>query len=154
MKEQTKRKILLIAVVAMTICAFAFALTACNPPAEEGVKTVSVIIGDGSDPLSLTTESAYLYDALVELCEKEGLTLSAKDGAWGKTVYQIGDLIGDPTMATSAIMFYHDIDDITLYDPKYDVTVGGQTYHSSSLGVSSLPVRDGATYLIRLEYFG
>ena len=50
-------------------------------------------------------------------------------------------------------MFYHDIDDITLYTPGHDLERDGKTYFSASVGVSSLPLRDGATYLVTVTSF-
>ena len=146
-----KRLCLAVAALAL-VGVFAFALAACN---EKGGNTeevtVSLIIGD-ADAVSVTTDAPFLYDLLKEYCEENGLALEGSMSATGFYATRIGDLAEDAA-AGKYIMFYHDIDDIALYIPDYDIERDGKTFFSSSAGVSSLPLRDGATYLVTLMSF-
>lgn len=145
MKEQTKRKLLLVAVVAMTICAFAFALTACNPPAE-GEKTVNVYIGE--QRYSVTTEGLYLFDALKKLSENEGIALDYSGSKYGAYITAVGELKPD-TAAREYITVYHDIDDDGLKGfgvADVELTHDGKIFYYSGVGVSLLPLEDGASY--------
>ena len=144
---------LCLAVAALLLVgAFALALAACN---EKGGNTeevtVSLILGD-AEAVSVTTDAPFLYDLLREYCDENGLALEGSTSATGFYATRIGDLAEDAA-AGEYIMFYHDIDDITLYTPGYDLERDGRTYFSSSVGVSSLPIRDGATYLVTVISF-
>ena len=102
--------------------------------------------------MSVTTDAPFLYDLLKEYCEENGLALEGSTSATGFYATRIGDLAEDAA-AGEYIMFYHDIDDITLYTPGYDLERDGKTYFSASVGVSSLPLRDGATYFVTVTSF-
>lgn len=148
MKRRTVKRIcsVLAALVAVLACALVFA--ACDhSDANTGEVTVGLIIGE-AEAVSVTSDAPYLYDMLVEYCAEEGIALEGEESAYGFYITRIGDMVqGDGKY----IMFYHDIDDVTLYTPGFDTERDGKTFFSSSLGVSSLPLRDGATYLIVLE---
>lgn len=145
--KRTFAKRLCLALSVLVLACGCVVFAACNDEDARGEEAViSVIIGDG-EAASVTTDAKYLYGALKDLCEKEGIPLEGEDGAYGFYLTRIGDLVqGDGAY----IMLYHDIDDVTLCTPGYNYEVGGKTFFSSSLGVSSLPVVDGATYLIVL----
>ena len=152
MKHTLAKRICLAAAALLLVGAFAFALAACN---EKGGNTeevtVSLILGD-ADAVSVTTDAPFLYDLLKEYCEENGLALEGSTSATGFYATRIGDLAEDAA-AGEYFMFYHDIDDITLYTPGYDLERDGKTYFSASVGVSSLPLRDGATYLVTVMSF-
>lgn len=152
MKHTLAKRLCLAAAALLLVGAFAFALAACN---EKGGNTeevtVSLILGD-ADAVSVTTDAPFLYDLLKEYCEENGLALEGSTSATGFYATRIGDLAEDAA-AGEYIMFYHDIDDITLYTPGYDLERDGKTYFSASVGVSSLPLRDGATYLVTVMSF-
>lgn len=146
MKQTRIARMFAIAVAAVLMCAFAVAFVACDKGGEKntGEVTVNLILGD-AESVSVTTDEAYLYGMLQDYCAGHGIALEAEDGAYGFFLTRVGDMVnGDG----SYIMLYHDIDDVTLYTPGYDMEIGGRTYHSSSLGVSQLPLRDGATYAV------
>ena len=152
MKHTFATRLCLAVAALLLVGVFALALAACN---EKGGNTeevtVSLIIGD-ADAVSVTTDAPFLYDLLKEYCEENGLALEGSMSATGFYATRIGDLAEDAA-AGKYIMFYHDIDDITLYIPDYNIERDGKTFFSSSAGVSSLPLRDGATYLVTLMSF-
>lgn len=147
MKQTKLAKPCLIVLVFVLACVFAVALVACDRGGANTEEiTVRLIIGDG-ESVAVTTDAPYLYDMLKEYCEANDIALEGEDGAYGFFLTRVGELVQD---GGKYIMIYHDIEDVTLYTPGYDMQLGGKTYHSASLGVSSLPLRDGATYAIIL----
>ena len=149
MKRTLNGKCIAIALVLLFALFGALAFVACDAPDgdERGeLSSVTLILGDG-EAVSFETDAKYLYGALSDYCDDHGLVLEGEESEYGFFLTRVGDLVqGDGAY----IMLYHDIDDVTLYTPGYDYEVGGKTFFSSSLGVSSLPVVDGATYLIVL----
>ena len=152
--KQTKLKrlcLVLVCIVLAGVVAVAFA--ACNYGGQGGGDgdtaeevTVTLPVGE-ADGVTLTTDARYLYDALEGYCAESGIVLEGEDGMFGFYITRIGDLVNGQG---GYIMIYPDMDDLTVYTPCYDAAGDGQTYHSSSVGVSSLPLRDGASYLIVL----
>ncbi len=140
----------LIALVAILAAAFA----GCGnlkklgaPVIETGEKEATVIIGE--DSYFVKTDAEYVQDLLVQLKEAGKITYEYHDGQYGAYIDSLGSL---KPSGNSFVSVYHDIDDLTLYDPAWDepITRGDKTFHSSSYGVESLPVRSGATYLFVL----
>lgn len=115
-----------------------------KPGAQTGEKAITVIVGDES--ISASTTAEYMHQLLVELDTASKLQYEYTDGQYGATITKLNDLVTTPDWS-KWIGVYHDINDVTLYDPQYDTTVNGKTYHSSSVGASSLPIKSGATYL-------
>ena len=150
MKHTLAKRLCLAAAALLLVGAFALMLAACD---EKGGNTeevtVSLILGD-ADAVSVTTDAPFLYDLLKEYCEENGLALEGSTSATGFYATRIGDLAEDAA-AGEYIMFYHDIDDITT--PGCDLERDGKTYFSASVGVSSLPLRNGATYLVTVTSF-
>ena len=128
MKHTLAKRLCLAAAALLLVGVFAFALAACN---EKGGNTeevtVSLILGD-ADAVSVTTDAPFLYDLLKEYCEENGLALEGSTSATGFYATRIGDLAEDAER-------------------------DGKTYFSASVGVSSLPLRDGATYLVTVMSF-
>lgn len=148
MKRRTVKQIcsILAALVAVLACAFVF--FACDrPDANTGEVTISFIIGD-AEPAEFSTDAPYVYDALADFCEENGIALEGTWSEYGFFMTRLGNLKPE---GSQWIAFYHDIDDITLYDPQHNMDFDGKTWFSSSLGVSSMPLRDGATYLFVLQ---
>lgn len=143
---RTKSKWLIALLLVLVLSVSMLCFVACNndDDTQEGVKNIKVLIGNKS--LSVSTDEEYLHDALVELKEEGKIVYEFEMGQYGATVMKL-DSFETTSDWSKWIAVYHDINDITLYDPQYDIQQGGKTYHSSSLGVSSLPVQDGATYL-------
>ena len=150
MKQTLKKRLCLVLVCIVLAGVVAVAFAACNDGGKDGGTaaevTVTLTVGD-ADGVTLTTDSRYLYDALEDYCAESGIVLEGEEGVYGFYITRIGDLVNGQG---GYIMIYHDMDDLTLYTPGYDTERGGKTYHSSSVGVSSLPLRDGASYLIIL----
>ena len=135
MKHTLAKRLCLAAAAILLVGVFALMLAACD---EKGGNTeevtVSLILGD-ADAVSVTTDAPFLYDLLKEYCEENGLALEGSTSATGFYATRIGDLAEDAA-AGEYIMFYHDIDDITLYTPGYDLERDGKTYFSASVGKS------------------
>ena len=153
MKQTLKKRLCLVLVCIVLAGVVAVVFAACNDGGQGGGDgdtaaevTVTLTVGD-ADGVTLTTDARYLYDALEDYCAESGIVLEGEEGVYGFYITRIGDLVNGQG---GYIMIYHDMDDLTLYTPGYDTERGGKTYHSSSVGVSSLPLRDGASYLIIL----
>ncbi len=138
---------LLIAVLAATFVGCGKVKDLGKPVIETGDKQATVIIGENS--YLVKTDAVYVHDLLVQLKEAGKITYEFQESEYGAYILSLGSL---KPSGNSYVSVYHDIDDLTLYDPAWDAPIkkGDKTFHSASLGVSSLPVRSGATYLFVL----
>lgn len=164
MKQQTKRTFILAVCAVLLVCVLSFALVACNDglknkldqwqqdtsgsSPEEGKKTVEIIVGD--EVFSLQTETEYVMDALIELKETGKISvLEYTTGQYGAMIQKLGNLVPD---ANSYITFYHTVNEEGLKGADWEtgeiitIEYNGKTYYYANLGVSSFPLRDGASY--------
>ena len=158
MTKNTKVVVKLLTIVAIIAIVSCLVLVGCDklkdagkPAAEEGAKSVTILLQNGNGYSSYTakTSAEYVQDLLVELKNAGVFAYEFHNTEYGAFM----DVLG--TMHPNSdnyeyIMFYHDINDAELIYPGYDVEYDGKTYSSASLGVSSFPVRDGATYLFKV----
>lgn len=140
-----KNKIAIVCLLVLVLCVSAVCMCACDASnTQEGEKSVVLIVG--TQEISVKTDALYLHDLLVELNDAGRITYEFSTSEYGAVVSKLNDL--ETTLDWSKwIGVYHNIDDITLYTPGYDITINGNTYFSSSCGVSALVVLDGATYV-------
>ncbi len=117
------------------------------PETEVGEKTVTVIIGE--DKYAVTTDAEYVHDLLLEMKEKGKIVYEFSDSAYGATIEKLNALENDSVTWTKWIGVYHDVEEMDLISAGFDVEYDGKTYHSSNLGVETLPVRNGATYYFK-----
>ena len=122
-----------------------------KPGADAGAKSVTVIVGDSTFSVQ-NTSAEFVHDLLVQLKDEGKLIYEFHDSEYGAYIDELGSLKAG---ANSYVSVYHNIDDLALYDPAWDAPIqrDGTTFHSSSLGVGSLPVKDGASYLFVLLTF-
>ncbi len=144
-------KIFAVIVVLALIALLAATFVGCGnldklgkPVIETGSKQATVIIGE--DSYLVKTDAIYVHDLLLELKEAGKIEYKFDMGEYGAFVTKLNGLVGTADYK-QWIGVYVDSDDAELIMPGYDETVNGKTYHSASLGVSGLPVRDGVTYL-------
>ena len=144
-------KIFAAVVVALLIAVLAATFVGCGkvkdlgkPVIETGDKQATVIIGE--DSYLVKTDAVYVHDLLLQLKEAGKITYEFDETEYGAFIKKLGKLEGTADYS-KWIGVYVDVDAADLITPGYDVTVNGKTYHSASLGVSSLPVRSGVTYL-------
>lgn len=150
MKRTLNGKCIAIALVLLFALFGALAFVACDAPdgTERGeLSSVTLILGDG-EAVSFETDAKYLYGALSDYCDDHGLVLEGEESEYGFFLTRVGDLVQDEGRY---IMVYHDINDVALITPGHDRKRDGKVFHSSAQGVSSLPVMDGASYLIVLQ---
>lgn len=140
----------IVAVIAILTVTFA-ALAGCDslkelgrPVIETGDKDATVIIGE--DSYFVKTDAVYVHDLLLQLKEAEKIEYEFEDGQYGVFITKLGSLVGTADYS-KWIGIYVDSDAEDIITPGYDLTVDGKTYHSASLGASTLPVRSGVTYL-------
>jgi len=83
-----------------------------------------------------------------------GEIIDVKDDEWGDYSYFSEERrIAENFSQNLFIAVYHDIDDVKLKDISglvENLTYLGKDYFSSGVGVSSLPLLDGATYILKL----
>ena len=135
---------LLIAVLAATFVGCGKIKDLAKPVIETGDKEATVIIGE--DSYFVKTDAVYVHDLLVQLKEAQKITYEFDETQYGAFIKKLNKLEGTADYS-KWIGVYVDVDSADIITPGYDVTVDGKTYHSASLGVSSLPVRNGTTYL-------
>lgn len=152
MKRNFKTTAVLALIVVM--CA-AFLLCACDD-ANNLQKTVTIVIGEGDSALTTveTTGAKYLFDVMNELAQKEENPV-IMNGSWstyGLFVTEIGGVKAEGENEYIAIL--------TTDETYWDATdfavkreIDGKKYVMSVLGISSLPLVDGESYLFVLATF-
>ncbi len=144
------KKLIFAILIFAPILVFSLALFACDvTPENTGEKSVTIIIGD--DTYTLKTSKAYVHDALCELRDTQGVNYVFEDGPYGATIIGLNGLYTTVDWS-KYVSTYHTIDDVTIRDMSSyatDFEMGGKTYYTSGVGVSSLPLVDGATYLFK-----
>lgn len=151
------KKIAVLLLVVVSLAAVTLLFTACNKDVgNEYEKTVTIVIGEGENKLvydNYTTTARYLFDALNELSNRETdpLKMGGSWGQFGMFLTEIGDLKAESNSYICVLATDTEYQDITDYAVKK--TYNGTELTSATLGVSSLPLKDGQTYLFCLVAF-
>lgn len=155
------------AVVLTVVCVLvlAFSLVACNINISTNETTdnssspvsVTIVIGEGDTQQVIAdyeTGAKYLFDVINELHNRKTDPI-ALEGGWtqyGLFVTAIGNIAADTTSEYVCVL----TSDTTYQDiTNYAVTktYGDKTVVSSTLGVSSLPIKDGEIYMFTIVSF-
>lgn len=172
------KKLLSMILIVLLVTAMAVSLAACKEElpdnSQQGVNVTFIVIDtDGTELYNkkLETKRAALADSFVEF---EGLNVKGsnsylglfitsveigeikliKDDVWGDYEGFVADITLSPEYPV-VFALYHDIDDIKYKDiPEKTREFDGKTYYYSGVGVSLLPLLDGATYILTLETYG
>ncbi|MCL2631343.1 MAG: hypothetical protein FWD49_07515 [Firmicutes bacterium] len=174
MKIKKTFSILLAVIICACLCAVLFACGNDLPDNSEGV-TVTLIVQDinGNElyNMELLTFKSALSDSFIEF---EGLNVKGNqsylglyittievgyletviDEEWGDYDIFVATATLNPVFPT-VFAVYHNINDIKYKDiPEKKRTVNGETFYYSGVGVSHLPLFNGATYILTLEIYG
>ena len=162
MNKQTKNVVKILAIVAVVVLALSLVLVGCDklkdagkPAPEVGNKEVTLIIGVGEEysTVVVKTYQEYMAGLLLELKLRGKVEYESSQGAYGTFVESLNNI--RPASSSEWVAVYHDIDDVTLRAdlgdwPMPNAEYNGKTYFSSSVGVDSLPLKDGHTYYFTL----
>lgn len=159
MTKRSMNIVKILAIVAILVLAMSMVFVGCNklkdagkPEAEVGTKTVTILLqnGDKYDKYVATTEKEYVQDVLVELKNAEKFVYDFHNTEYGAFIDKLGTMSPDSSKG-EYIFVFHDINDASLVGFWTEpVIYDGRYYVNASLGVSSLPVRDGASYLFNV----
>ena len=94
------------------------------------------------------TDGDTLLDYMKELRDEGSLSFESTTGDYGEYVTSIN---GKAQSGNSYWMLY--TSDTDYASNAYTVTYEGQTYGQATLGASSLPIKEGATYIWYYETF-
>ncbi len=155
MKKLQKTLVALLCLVC--VLSTVFVLFACTDKnANDLEKTVTLVIGEGESATAetVTTGAKYLFDLLNEMNNREENKI-ALNGSWeeyGLFVTEVGSLKAEGSnqyicVLTSDAAYK----DATEWAVKKDYN--GTEVVSSTLGVSSLPLKDGCVYMFALVTF-
>jgi len=150
--EVKKMKKILLAVVLMFSLSLCF--TACKPsipPAEPGEKVISVYILNQNDEVVFSikdydTDAEYFDGVLAELKSKGKITWESVPSIYGKNTT---NLCGIAVTGTNYFGFFSNDDDLSDnsgWMPNY--TMDGVEYKPTNWGISSMPIKDGKTYIL------
>jgi len=154
--KRMKKMKLMIAAILIALSVLAVSLVGCYSPApppipEEGANIVIII---GTDEFELITHQRYVFGAIRELVEREDLDFeySYTRGS-GAFIDVLGDL--ENGYGGAWLLFYSSLDanEYPQWSDPWTYEKGGTTFWSASLGISSMPVIDGVTYLFALVSF-
>lgn len=151
MKNAKRLAVVLLVVLCLSAVTLAFA--ACtDDKGNELEKTVNIVIGEGENKLvfdNYTTTARYLFDALNELSnrETEPLKIGGSWSTYGMFLTELGILSASEADKTYIAVLTTDTNykDITEYAIKR--TYNGAELVSATLGVSSLPLENGQSYM-------
>lgn len=169
---KNSKKIALVALILIILAVLCFTFVACDSGNDDSEKSITVYIGDGeNNSYSVTTNQAYLMDVLKEM-KNNGIidVLETEDSAYGAFIKSIGSL--NPG-ANEFCSVWHSLDKFELksvyadYYASYEhgqkieeegtvffgTKIGNKTLYLSTVGVSSLPVKDGACYAIFVDRY-
>lgn len=114
----------------------------------DAIKNIKIYIGD-DEPLTVATKENKVFYVLSDLVEENKIAAFAfSGGSYGAFITKLNDLYYD---ASHYISVYHSINDANLKMADYATGAEsfehkGVTFFYSSVGVSSLPIVDGASY--------
>lgn len=155
MKKMQKSLVALLCLVC--VLSTVFVLFACTDKnANDLEKTVTIVIGEGETATTETvkTTGKYLVDLLIELTNREEnkLVLAGEWSKHGLYVTEVGSLKAEGSnqyicVLTSDAAYK----DMTEWAVKKEYN--GTEMVSSTLGVSSLPLKDGCVYMFTLVTF-
>lgn len=157
MKTSFKRAFGLILVLTL-VCTLLFAFTACDvkPETEKGAKTATLIVvnAEGAETvITDDTDCEYVADWLIELNTEKKITLAYENTQYGMNVTSLnGITVGSAT--SSYFAFYSDDAD-NAADSEYiaNFVRGEITYKPALLGQSSMPVKNGKTYVLKYSAY-
>ena len=154
--NKTKRLLtVIIAVALLVVCISVFA--ACDKT-DTGEKTVVVrfVGNDAYGPTELfnvtaTTQSANLHELMIELQKQNEVVYNFSDSSYGAWISSVGYVDGETKMLEPGegeyVAILHSIDEPDLIDHKSNsFELNGKTFRYSYVGISSLPLIDGAEY--------
>ncbi len=159
---KAKNIVKVLAIVAIVVLALSVILVGCDklkdagkPEPEVGNKEVTLIIGQGNEYSTITvkTYQNYMAGLLSELQLRGKITYDSEPGSYGTFVKSLNNI--QPASSNEWVAVYHDIDDVTLRAdqgewPMPNAEHDGKTYYSSSVGVDSLPLKNGHVYFFTL----
>ena len=169
---KNNKRILLVALILVMVSALCVTFVACGRGNDNPGKSRTVYSGDGdNNSYSVTTNQAYLMDVLKEM-KNNGIidVLETEDSAYGAFIKSIGSL--NPG-ANEFCSVWHSLDKFELksvyadYYASYEhgqkieeegtvffgTKIGDKTLYLSTVGVSTLPVKDGACYAIFVDRY-
>ena len=154
--NKTKRLLtVIIAVALLVVCISVFA--ACDKT-DTGKKTVVVrfVGNDAYGPTELfnvtaTTQSANLHELMIELQKQNEVVYNFSDSSYGAWILSVGYVDGETKMLEPGereyVAILHSINEPDLIDHKSNsFELNGTTFRYSYVGISSLPLIDGAQY--------
>jgi hypothetical protein len=149
---KTALKGILITLIAVSLL---ITLPSCEPPTEEGEKSVTMIIisDSGANVFPEKTDSLYLGEVLDEMVTEGDIAMTAGGTAGNRFISKIGALEVDPSDQTRFICIYTDEDDVTLVFKDYSITYENKSYYSAALGMDQMPLHDGKTYVFKIVTF-
>ncbi len=137
-----KRLIALILVVVSMLALFACSGGAVKAKVDYSTETETIIT------VTKAEEKATLIDAMKELKKDEKLAYESTSSQYGEMVNTIGTRTADADAFEFWAIYTTDLE---FANDEVSVTVNGQTFYQAMLGASSLTVKDGESYLWRLE---
>ena len=151
------RKVAAVLLAVVFVCVLALSLVACSDKGTDYEKTITIVIGEGENQMVIAdykTGSKYLFDAINELSNRETDPITLKGGwtQYGLFVTAIGNIEAD-TLTQYVCVLTSDTDHQDITDWAVTKTYGDISVVSSDLGVSSLPLKDGAVYMFAIVGF-
>ena len=164
-----KRSVFAKLTALIAVLALACSLMACKPEAQEGTKSITLVIDlsyvteeivpsegimgytDQKKVFELETESKYLEDVLDELVADKKLEVSGtKSAATGLMITNIDNVSADYMTDGRWISVYcndmENVDSTSEWAQSYDY--GEAKLWTANWGVTSLPVKDGLVYAL------
>lgn len=155
----------LLAIAAVTFCGCEW----FKPPAEEGEKTVTVIIdlsgydgeitvGEGVTPyqnkiktIEFTTEAKRVEDLMGEIAEEGFFSYSGNKSLAGLFLTEIDSVIIEDIMSEGFFFYADDAENTNTEWGSYQFD--GKTLNSTTVGVTEMPVKNGCKYaFVYTEY--
>lgn len=144
MKKQQKILIVVAIVALLVVSCFAFA--ACGKKYVQQ-KDTAVYFTVDKDVMA-NVDGKTLQDYMDALVEKKQLTYAGKESAYGLMLNSVNDIKADENKHEYWFLYS---DDDEYSNGEWTCDLNGKTYKSATLGVSSLPIKIGCTYVLMMS---
>lgn len=159
--KMNKTKRLLTVVVAVALLVVCISVFAACDKTDSGEKTVVVrFVGNGEYGqtelfnVTATTQTANLHELMIELQKQNKVVYNFSDSSYGAWILSVGYVDGETTKmlepgGSEYVAILHSINEPDLIDYSNiskSFKLNGKTFMYSYVGISSLPLIDGAEY--------
>lgn len=155
MRGSMKGKKLLLTVTAIIVAvSILFSFAACNntPEVEKGAKTATLIVidADGKETVvSDDTDTEFVDKWLIEMNDEKKITLTYDTSEYGMNISTLNGIAVGSSSSSYFAFYSDDADNTAASEFMPNFVRGDKTYLPTLYGQSTMPVKNGMTYILK-----